>query len=67
MSWKITPNGAVQNTGSTSHIQIDDVYWGGEHRGGKCSGQLIPDSKLSFSSVTAGANPPLAVCGLCQL
>lgn len=31
-----------------------------------CSGQLIPDSKLSFSSAAAGANPPFAVCGLCQ-
>jgi hypothetical protein len=25
----------------------------------KCSGQLIPDTRLSFSSVTAGANPSL--------
>ncbi|MFY0730835.1 response regulator transcription factor [Pseudomonas sp. NFX15] len=30
-------------------------------RGGKpiCSGQLIPDTTLSFSSARAGANPPL--------
>lgn len=27
--------------------------------GGHCSGQLIPDTRLSFSSVTAGANPSL--------
>jgi hypothetical protein len=25
----------------------------------ECSGQLIPDTRLSFSSVTAGANPSL--------
>ena len=27
--------------------------------GGLCSGQLIPDTTLSFSSARAGANPPL--------
>ena len=25
----------------------------------ECSGQLIPDTTLSFSSARAGANPPL--------
>lgn len=25
----------------------------------KCSGQLIPDTALSFSSATAGGSPPL--------
>jgi hypothetical protein len=28
------------------------------------SGQQIPDSDLSFSSLTVGATPSLAVCGL---
>lgn len=32
-----------------------------------CSGQLIPDTALSFSSTTAGASPPLNWCGRCQL
>jgi len=27
--------------------------------GGRCSGQLIPDTTLSFSSARAGANPSL--------
>jgi hypothetical protein len=27
--------------------------------GGGCSGQLTPDTGLSFSSATAGARPPL--------
>lgn len=30
-----------------------------EHNKSLCSGQLIPDTRLSFSSVTAGANPSL--------
>ncbi|WP_157718683.1 class I SAM-dependent DNA methyltransferase [Halopseudomonas litoralis] len=29
----------------------------------KCSGQLIPDTVLSFSSATAGASPPLKAWG----
>ena len=33
----------------------------------KCSGQLIPDTVLSFSSATAGAKPSLNWCGLTQL
>jgi hypothetical protein len=32
-----------------------------------CSGQPKQDSKLGFSSATAGGNPPFAVCGLRQL
>src|SRR5690606_9590095 len=28
-----------------------------------CSGQLIPDTVLSFSSASAGAIPPLKACG----
>jgi hypothetical protein len=32
-----------------------------------CSGQLIPDTVLSFSSATAGANPSLNRCGRSQL
>ena len=32
-----------------------------------CSGQLIPDSDLSFSSAFAGDNPALYWCGRCQL
>lgn len=34
---------------------------------GVCSGQLIPDTVLSFSSATAGANPSLNRCGRSQL
>jgi len=30
-----------------------------EHGPSLCSGQLIPDTGLSFSSATAGARPPL--------
>ena len=33
----------------------------------ECSGQPKQDSKLGFSSATAGGNPPFAVCGLRQL
>ena len=29
-----------------------------------CSGQLIPDSDLSFSSLATGGNPSFAACGL---
>jgi hypothetical protein len=36
-------------------------------KAGLCNGQLIPDSKLSFSSATAEAIPSFAVRGLCQL
>ncbi|CAI8759325.1 hypothetical protein EMIT0P265_190005 [Pseudomonas zeae] len=32
-----------------------------------CSGQLIPDTTLSFSSACAGASPLLNWCGLIQL
>ena len=32
---------------------------GDESPGWQCSGQLIPDTVLSFSSVFAGANPSL--------
>ena len=32
-----------------------------------CCGQLIPDSKLSFSSKIAGAIIPFLLCGRCQL
>src|SRR5690606_7758108 len=28
-----------------------------------CSGQLVPDTVLSFSSASAGAIPPLKACG----
>ena len=28
-----------------------------------CSGQLIPDTDLSFSSASTGAIPPLKACG----
>ena len=34
---------------------------------GGCCGQLIPDSKLSFSSAIAGATIWLWLCGLRQL
>lgn len=33
----------------------------------ECSGQLIPDTALSFSSATAGGSPLLNWCGRCQL
>ena len=33
----------------------------------ECSGQLIPDSILSFSSAATGDTPPLNVCGRCSL
>ncbi|MBK1873929.1 hypothetical protein FE848_11900 [Marinobacter sp. 1-3A] len=33
----------------------------------KCSGQLIPDSVLSFSSATTGGMPSLNVWGRCRL
>lgn len=29
----------------------------------RCSGQLIPDSDLSFSSLATGGNPSFAACG----
>ncbi|SFM76358.1 hypothetical protein SAMN04487963_3640, partial [Marinobacter zhejiangensis] len=31
-----------------------------------CSGQLIPDSILSFSSAATGEMPPLNECGRCR-
>lgn len=40
-----------------SHALMDHKYWVCEES--KCSGQLIPDSDLGFSSATAGAIPPL--------
>src|SRR3569833_4608602 len=33
----------------------------------RCRGQVIPDTVLSISSATAGANPLLFCCGCCLL
>jgi hypothetical protein len=38
------------------HILFGYLYYHLDH---KCSGQLTPDTGLSFSSATAGARPPL--------
>ncbi|UDL03742.1 DUF4236 domain-containing protein [Marinobacter sp. CA1] len=60
---KVSPGGQVN-----LQISIDDdgqvtlLYPSGE-----CSGQLIPDSILSFSSAATGDMPPLNECGRCWL
>jgi hypothetical protein len=51
---------------------VTDVFTGAQKmflifEDDECSGQLIPDSILSFSSAATGDTPPLNVCGRCSL
>ncbi len=56
-----------QPQGLQSHVRVGDVYGAvlsivvalHQPKGLVCSGQLIPDTALSFPSATAGANPLL--------
>ena len=53
------------SVGTASDLLVVEAMW--KQRGGvvrlcklsNCSGQLIPDTTLSFSSARAGASPPL--------
>ncbi len=56
-SFVITKNGrAICRLEGAEAIQVDH---GASCKASLCSGQLIPDTTLSFSSARAGANPSL--------
>ena len=62
------PEGKIKEN---QKIRRDDIVMctssGSSSLVGKCSGQLIPDSILSFSSATTGGMPSLNVWGRCRL
>jgi len=54
--------GLVGNRKAAKQLFLSYAY-GMSRKALVCSGQLIPDTVLSFSSASAGAIPPLKACG----
>ena len=47
--------------GKLNPKQVENLVEPGTYEDGDCSGQLTPDTTLSFFSASAGVSPPLNV------